>query len=133
MTKQMMFAILAAGTMLAGCMTTTNGLASRDFQKMTGTEIRQILPGNSLDGKDNDGRYVIHYTSASTMTIRYRGRVETGVWRVTGDQYCRRWQTFGNGKERCVTMYRKGNQINWVRDGKITDRSVLLAGNPAGL
>ena len=67
------------------------------------------------------------------MRIFYQGREDDGVWRIKGDKYCRKWNTFGKGRERCVDLYRSGDRINWVRKGKVTDRSVLVAGNPAGL
>ena len=123
-----------AAIILGACTSPSEQLVADGFTKMSGAEISRSLVGNSLDGEDSDGDYVIHYKSASTMAISYRGRTESGVWRVQGDQYCRRWQTFGNGKERCVTFYRNGAQINWVRDnGEISDRSVLVHGNPIGL
>ena len=119
---------------LSGCLSPASQLEDDGFRVMSGSEIRSALVGNSLDGEDSDGDYVIYYNSASTMSIAYRGRTETGVWRVQGDKYCRRWETFGNGKERCVTFYRSGNQINWVRSsGEISDYSVLVRGNPARL
>ncbi len=123
-----------AAIILGACTSPSEQLVADGFTKMTGAEISRSLVGNSLDGEDSDGEYVIHYTTASRMAISYRGRTETGVWRVQGNQYCRRWATFGNGEERCVTFYRNGNQINWVRDnGGISDRSVLVRGNPARL
>jgi len=118
---------------VAACTSPVEDLSALNFTPMTGPQITVALVGNSLDGEDSDGEYIIHYDTDRTMAISYRGRTETGVWRVQGDRYCRRWQTFGNGKERCVTFYRNGNQINWVANGEITDRSVLVRGNPAGL
>lgn len=103
------------------------------FKRMKGADIVASLVGNSLDGEDKDGDYVIYYDTPTTMKIVYQGRTESGVWRIKGDRYCRRWQTFGKGKERCVHFYRSGDRINWVRKGKIRDRSVLVAGNPAAL
>ncbi len=103
------------------------------FKKMKGAEIAAALVGNSLDGEDSDGEYIIHYDTASTMKISYQGRFESGVWRIKGDRYCRRWESFGKGKERCLHFYRSGDQINWVRKGGISDRSILVQGNPASL
>lgn len=118
---------------IAACAPSKPPVAGPGFQKMSGTEIVSALVGNSLDGADKDGDYVIHYPDDSAMRIAYQGRTDTGVWRVKKDQYCRRWSHFGKGKERCVRFYRKGDQINWVRKGKVTDRSVLVVGNPAAL
>lgn len=103
------------------------------FTKMKGEEIAAALVGNSLDGEDRGGEYVIYYDSPATMKIAYKGKFESGVWRIEGDQYCRRWETIGKGKERCVDFYRSGDRINWVYKGKIRDRSVLVPGNPAAL
>ena len=100
---------------------------------MSGRDIRTALVGNTLSGTDSDGDYIIYYPNASQMRIAYQGRKESGVWRIEGDKYCRQWKSFGNGKERCVTMYIKEDRIDWVQKGEITDRSILLKGNPKGL
>ncbi|WP_439154410.1 hypothetical protein [Yoonia sp.] len=133
MKRRIFFTLLASAGLLAACATVGDELVTEGYVQMSGAEIRTALVGNSLDGTDSDGDYVIYYPSSSMMRIVYQGRTEAGVWRIRGDKYCRRWQTFGSGNERCVTMYRKGNQIDWVQDNEITDRSVLVAGNPARL
>ncbi|OUU25387.1 MAG: hypothetical protein CBB97_09865 [Candidatus Endolissoclinum sp. TMED37] len=131
--------ILAGSAALAiSACSATNPLSElSDFTKMTGSEIQTLLPGNSLRGTDNTGSYVIYYSSASTMEIDYttsrRNRRDTGTWRVSGDRYCRQWEELGKGEERCVTLFRRGNTIHWVRNNEVTDRSVLENGNPAGL
>ncbi|MEO0361802.1 MAG: hypothetical protein AAF322_11865 [Pseudomonadota bacterium] len=126
-------ALALASLALAACAAPADPFATNGFQKMRGSEIASALVGNSLDGEDKDGEYVIHYPSKSDMRIFYQGRVESGVWRIDGDRYCRRWESFGGGKERCVTFYRNGDRIDWVQDGEITDRSILTPGNPAAL
>lgn len=118
---------------VAACSPSKPPVAGPGFEKMTGSEIKTALIGNSLDGADKDGDYVIYYPSSTEMRITYQGRNDVGVWRIDKGRYCRRWTHFGKGKERCVRFYRKGNQINWVRKGKVTDRSVLVSGNPATL
>lgn len=133
--------VMAIGTLtacVAACQTTSNRssapeLESEGFVKMTGAEVQSSLVGNSLDGEDSDGEYVIYYPTETEMRITYLGIKETGVWRVEGDKYCRRWKTIGGGNERCVDFYRKDEQINWLRDGRLTDRSVLVPGNPEAL
>ena len=130
-TKLLLVGVLALT--LGACTTPQKQSALDGFKKMKGEDITASLVGNSLDGEDKDGEYVIYYDTPSTMKINYQGRTESGVWRIKGDRYCRRWETFGKGKERCVYFYRLGDKINWVRKGKIRDRSVLVAGNPAGL
>ncbi|WP_026481166.1 hypothetical protein [Ahrensia sp. 13_GOM-1096m] len=122
---------------LTACTTVTKSLEDNNFSKLKGSEIQATLPGNSLRGTDSAGRYTIYYTSGNSMKIVHSGkrgvRKDVGRWRVAGDQYCRRWTKIGKGKEKCVTLYKNGNSIHWVQRNKITDRSVLLKGNPAGL
>lgn len=130
-TKLMFACVLTLG--LAACAAPQKKSELDGFKKMKGADIAASLVGNSLDGEDDDGEYVIFYDTPSTMKINYQGRSENGIWRIKGDRYCRKWETFGKGKERCVYFYRSGDKINWVRKGKIRDRSVLLAGNPARL
>lgn len=133
MTNAKLLAISAAALAISACAGPSDRLANEGFQKMSGPEISAALVGNSLDGADKDGPFIIHYATSSSMKIVYQGRIESGVWRIKGDQYCRRWETFGGGKERCVDFYRKGDRIDWVRKGRVTDTSVLVSGNPAGL
>lgn len=122
---------------LSACTMTAKSLETSGFTKMKGTEIRSALAGNTLRGTDSSGKYVIYYTSGSTMKIVHHGRKrirrDTGHWRIAGDRYCRKWTSLGKGKERCVNLYKNGKLIHWVQNNKITDKSVLLRGNPAGL
>lgn len=133
MKKRTIAAFLGTATLIAACSSNVSTLKSEGYQQMNGEEIRMALTGNTLDGTDADGDYIIYYPTSSQMRIAYQGREESGVWRIDGDSYCRRWETFGSGKERCVTMFRKGDQIDWVQKGEITDRSVLINGNPGNL
>jgi hypothetical protein len=126
-------AFFGAAALIAACSSTVSTLKSEGYRQMSGEEIRMSLTGNTLDGTDADGDYIIYYPNSSQMRIAYQGREESGVWRIDGDNYCRRWETFGSGKERCVTMFRKNDQIEWVQKGEITDRSVLISGNPQNL
>lgn len=118
---------------LVACASTEKSVENSGFVKLTGAQISGLLPGNSLKGTDRSGEYVIYYTSNNTMKIVHNGRPDTGRWRISGDEYCRQWTKLGKGKERCVTMHKRGDAINWVRNDKITDRSFLMAGNPADL
>lgn len=118
---------------ISACASPEPPVAGAGFERMSGSEIVSALVGNSLDGADKDGDYVIYYPSDSEMRIFYQGRTDTGVWGIKKNKYCRKWTHFGKGRERCVRFYRKGGQINWVRKGKVTDRTILVGGNPAAL
>ena len=128
---------VSAALAISACSTTNQLPELSGFEKLTGSEIQALLPGNSLRGTDKTGSYVIYYSSADTMKIDYttskRRRHDTGTWRVSGDRYCRQWNELGTGRERCVSFFRRGNTIHWVRNNEVTDRSVLENGNPAGL
>ncbi len=117
----------------AACAAPQKPVVGEGFKRMSGPEISSALVGNSLDGTDSGGDYVIYYPDATNMRITYQGKTDRGIWRIDGNRYCRTWQNVGKGKERCVQMYRYRDQINWVRRDKITDRSVLIPGNPANL
>jgi hypothetical protein len=111
-------------------------IATNDFTAMSGAEIRSSLIGNTLDGFDEGGHYVVYYPSYGTMKFRSlrTGFEDVGVWHVNGDRYCRKWTIVGHGHERCVTFLRCGEHINWVREnGSVGDRMQLRPGNPAGL
>jgi len=123
--------VLAFG--LSACATIQQPLEVANFTKLKGSEILSLLPGNSLKGTDNSGKYVIYYSSASTMKIIRNGKKDVGTWRISGDKYCRRWTKFAKGKNRCLTFYKRGDAITWVKKGKVRDRTFFLPGNPAGL
>jgi len=128
--------ILLAGVVtfgLTACATTPQPMEVDNFTKLKGSEILSLLPGNSLKGTDKSGEYVIYYSSGSTMKIIRNGKKDVGKWRVSGNQYCRQWTKLGKGKNRCLTFYKRGDAITWVRKGKVRDRTFLLRGNPAGL
>ena len=130
------FNVLAAFvvcSVVAACAVPAPLVVGYGFEEMSGNEISTTLVGNSLNGSDKDGDYVIYYPTQTEMRISYQGRTDVGVWRIKKDKYCRRWTHFGKGKERCVSFYRNGDQINWVRKNKVTDRSFLVPGNPAAL
>ncbi|MEM8958865.1 MAG: hypothetical protein AAGC86_13760 [Pseudomonadota bacterium] len=131
------FLIAGLTSLVLASTAVTESAAQTRYTNMSGPEIKSALVGNSLRGVDSSGRYTIHYRSDNRMRIVYtsrRGtRVENGVWRVLGNRYCRRWERLGKGKTRCVTFHRNGNKIVWVRRGEVTDHTVLLRGNPAGL
>lgn len=133
MKKRTFAVLLCTITLMAACSSTVSTLKSEGYRQMNGEEIRTTLTGNTLDGTDADGDYTIYYNNSAQMRIAYQGREERGVWRTDGNKYCRRWETFGSGKERCVTMFRKGDEIDWIQKGEITDRSVLIKGNPRNL
>tara|TARA_R110000850_G_scaffold191351_4_gene318262 strand:- start:726 stop:1127 length:402 start_codon:yes stop_codon:yes gene_type:complete len=132
MKKRKLVVLLGAIALVSACSSTVSTLKTEGYAQMSGSEIRTAIVGNTLSGTDSDGDYMIYYPNSSQMRIAYQGREESGAWRIQGDRYCRRWETFGSGKERCVTMFRKGDRLDWVQNGKITDRSVLLKGNSNG-
>lgn len=133
MTKLRLLSGIFTAALLGACVPVADQLVDAGFTRMSGDEIVGALVGNSLDGEDADGEYVIYYPAKNEMRIFYQGRTEGGVWRIEGDQYCRTWKTFGNGRERCVFFYRSGDRINWLQGGRITDESFLIPGNPAEL
>lgn len=131
------FVIAGLTSLMLASTAVTEAAAQTRYNSMSGQEIKSALVGNSLRGVDSTGRYTIHYKNNNRMRIVYTSksgtRVENGVWRVLGNRYCRRWERLGKGKTRCVTFHRNGDNIIWVRRGEITDRTVLMRGNPAGL
>ena len=131
MKKMLLVGVVAFG--LSACASTSQPLEVANFTKLKGSEILSLLPGNSLKGTDKSGEYVIYYSSGSTMKIIRNGKKDVGNWRVSGNKYCRRWTKLGKGKNRCLTLYKRGNAITWVRKGKVRDRTFFVRGNPAGL
>lgn len=50
---------------------------------------------------------------------------DTGSWRITGNQFCQRWQTWNKGREQCFTVRKKGATMYWTsNDGMSGTASV---------
>ena len=105
-------ALMAVGLTLAGG--NSSGAAER---RMTGSEIREALSGNSVEGVWGNTPFHTYFQPNGVMLYKPRGGpLETGKWRVDDAQnlYCA-W-TARQGW-RCYELYRDGRTIVWSAPG----------------
>ena len=114
------------------------GLAEQEI--MTVTEIKELLPSNTLSGR-NEKQSEIHVyhdpTGAMEGMRRKKGmHFDSGTWTVTDEgQYCRQWNRWREKALGCFHVYRLGD--NRFRLKSVTDlyesRVKVEEGDPKGL
>ena len=64
----------------------------------------------------------------------YPGESDRGKWWIEDDQYCRQWENWSNRDIKCRKFYIVGNEVLWVQNGTVTDKSDLpIAGDTENL
>ena len=114
------------------------GLAEQEI--MTAIEIKELLPSNTLSGK-NEKQSEIHVyhdpTGAMEGKRRKKGiHFDSGTWTITDEgQYCRQWERWREKALGCFYVYRLGD--NRFRLESVTDlyesRVKVEEGDPQGL
>jgi hypothetical protein len=114
------------------------GLAAQE--KMTATEIRELLPSNTLSGR-NEKQIEVHVYHDPTGTMegvkKRKGiHFDSGNWTITDEgQYCRQWNRWREKALGCFHIYRLGD--NKFRLKSVTDlydsRVKVREGDPEGL
>lgn len=106
--------------------------AEAPAEPLPGGQVKEILVGNSLTGDTSDGPYTFYFPAYGEIrglrSNRYR---DNGVWRVTEDKVCGRWENWHGNVERCWHVYRDGDSVSWMRpDGSGMEQLELVEGNP---
>ena len=109
-------------------------------EKMTASEIRELIPSNTLSG-NNERQIMVHVYHDPTgkmegMTRNKGMHFDSGNWTITDDdQYCRQWNRWRGKALVCFHVYRLDN--NKYRLISVTDqydlRFKVREGNPEGL
>ncbi len=97
------------------------GAASAD--QLKGGELRTLLAGRTIYLTAPFGALPISYSPAGSMVAKsiamaafYGVYKDTGNWRVSGDRFCQKWNTWNGGKEQCFTVTRKNGKLHWRSD-----------------
>ena len=96
--------------------------------KLSGTEIRELLTGNTVHGDWSGHEYWSYFAPDGSTTFLPAGSDPyLGNWAVDGSQYCSSWS---NGDSGCYDIYKDGDKIIWEtpEDRKRYD-SQLLSGD----
>jgi hypothetical protein len=109
-------------------------------EKITAAEIRELIPSNTLSGR-NEKRVMVHvyHDPTGTMEGMRRGQgmyFDSGNWTITDeDQYCRRWNRWRGKALVCFHVYRLDNNKYRLKSvtGQYDLRFKVREGNPEGL
>lgn len=108
--------------------------AAADRVKLTGAELAEryaryeVIAGLSHDSKVSwmivaygDGTRDMYWNDGITSAI------DSGTYRIVGDQWCVVWRNIFRGEERCYDIYRigPGKYESW-RNGELSDRYVKI-------
>ena len=90
----------------------------------TGDAIKQAIAGNTVQGSMSDAsRYTEYYAADGTI----KGDGYTGTWRVIKDEMCFK---YGDDPENCWAVEVTGQEVAWVKDGKVDGTGTIMSGNP---
>lgn len=90
----------------------------------TGAQIRQAVSGHTVEGSmQGTGRYTEFYAADGSVRAKgYRAR-----WSIEGDSMC--WVYEGQPRD-CWQVALQGDQIKWVKGGKVLGSGTRVPGNP---
>jgi hypothetical protein len=89
----------------------------------SGQQLKNAITGNTVQGSmDGAGRYTEFYAKDGTV----RSKDYQAKWSIEGDQMC--WVYEGQPKD-CWRATIKGNNVKWVKDGKVQGSGTIVQGN----
>jgi len=129
--RMVLLSIISIG--LAACASSPG--MSGSAVPLTGDEIRGLLVGNSIIGKNWDGPYTVYFPTYGEMRgLRSSHYKDQGTWYVVEDAICGEWENWWGSVERCWGIYLEGDTITWLRpDSDAPDVAEIVEGNPAFL
>lgn len=99
-------------------------LAAQAGDMLTGDQIRTLVSGNTVQGDmQATGVYTEFYADDGTI----KGKDYTGVWSIDGDNMCFQ---YGSDPASCWQVAKEGEQVQWVKDGKVDGTGTVVPGNP---
>ncbi len=103
------------GAMLAAAVLVANP-ASADSKVLSGQEIKEIFSGSVSYSRVRGTLVQVNYDKDGSM----RGATENGYasdngkWWIKNDKYCRKWSRWLGGIERCFTIRRQGDKLEFL-------------------
>ena len=91
-------------------------------QRLSGSELRGLFRG-VLIGYYQDTREIkVQATRAGQVMAWFEGKVDTGTWKIVGDQICVAFKVWTSGKPKCRFVERDGR---WFRAVKANGKSKI--------
>lgn len=110
-------------------------------RRLTGTEFRRMVFGNTLDRRlPNGSRLLVHIGADGSQRLRLTGvqgqsATDRGSVTIRGDEVCSRWERIAGGQPTCFAYYQLGQSLVAIDlAGAMTPtRFELQQGNPEGV
>ena len=91
---------------------------------LTGDQIRGLVSGNTVQGNmEAGGAYTEFYAEDGTI----KGKDYTGAWNIDGDSMCFQ---YGSDPVACWQVAKEGDQVQWIKEGKVDGTGTVVSGNP---
>lgn len=92
-----------------------SGPAAAMPERISGPEIRGMLPGNTVVGTWSSKAYQQLFRPDGTTAFKIDGaELDEGRWWVTDENYCSWWR--GSGED-CYQVLRDGDEVTWRTKG----------------
>lgn len=122
---------------LLGSMAFTSGNPALAEQKLTGSELRDLLTGTMVQGT-TDGLNDVFVTFGADGTMQGRAvalfleQEDKGTWRVVDNTVCLTWSTWADSEENCLEVEDRGDSYeSYTADGSVSSTfRVNDEGNP---
>jgi hypothetical protein len=122
--KKSIVVIAAAGILffLFGCTPHEQQLQQKNIKMLSQGELEQIFRADRTAKTTLPmGTYVVKYYSDGRQEVDYGRGLDTGKFRIQGNQFCSSWKMRRAGEEECTKFYKVGeNSYELIRkDGSL--------------
>ncbi|MGB5215282.1 MAG: hypothetical protein WBN88_16745 [Anderseniella sp.] len=101
--KKFVIAAACGAFILAG-----NTGASSAGEMLSAKEIKKFIPGRAK-AKIMGSKVTMRMSRGGSLSAKWDGERDTGVWRVAKNQLCIKFKKWMNGATRCSSVSRIGN------------------------
>ena len=101
--KKFVIAAACGAFILAG-----NAGASSAGEMLSAKEIKKFIPGRAK-AKIMGSKVTMRMSRGGSLSAKWDGERDTGVWRVAKNQLCIKFKKWMNGATRCSSVSRIGN------------------------
>jgi len=99
------------------------GTATAD-EALSGASLRALIVGNTVQGTmETSGGYAEFYRPDGTI----KAATYSGTWTIEGDAFCTQ---VGADPRECWQGAKAGDEIHWLRDGRLDGTGTVTPGNP---
>jgi hypothetical protein len=139
--NKLLLAFPLFSALLLGCQTTGQPPINKGTP-LSGTEIKEIFSGNTVEGKHHEqGRQFRQYyhpngtLAATSDDYGRRPDSDFGTWSVEGNRRCTQFKKWGEGKKWCREIYKNGDSLQTFsqKSGKLRETFSVKQGNPYNL